>query len=1359
NNGSNEESASIDVDTTAPTISDYSVTNPSGQDVQVEFTTDETLSTIKVDISGQETGTLNTADFNSTTGTVNATYSGSSDGSYTATLIDANDSSDNNGSNEESASIDVDTTAPSITSYTVTNPSSQDVQVEFTTDETLSTIKVDISGAESGTLNTADFNSTSGTVNATYSGSSDGSYTATLIDANDSSGNNGSSGESGSVDTDTSAPSISDYSVTNPSGQDVKVEFTTDESLSTIKVDISGAESGTLNTADFNSTTGTINVTYSGSSDGSYTATLIDANDSSGNNGSGGETETVSVDSTAPTITAYSVSNPSSKDVEVRFSTDEDLQSIKVDISGAESATLNTGDFNSTSGTVNVTYAGSSNGTYNATLIDANDSAGNNGSTGQSGSVTIGGIPTADIDIKTNSPETGSQVTFNGSNSSDPDGSITSYDWTINGTENSGEEVTQTFTDAGIYEAELNVTDDASKTDSVTTTFIVSNGSGAGVSGTVNNSGYQHNVESVVDSVSLNWSFDTGEPVNTSPAAVDGNVYVGSSTDKIYKIDRDNGSELWNFTAGDDVNGSPTVRYGTVYFGSNDDNLYAVDVETGEEEWNYSTGGDVESSPKIADRTVYFGGSDDKMYAVDAATGKKEWTYTTQGDVDASPAINDSTVYVASRGHKLYALDAGDGSVSWSFSGSQNFQPLLSAPAVVDGHVYVGSNDDHLYAVDENDGSEVWSYKSDDVIDSSPAVHNGTVYVGLAEGSLTALDADDGSNEWSRSMGESHSSPRFTSDTVYVGSNDDKIYAVDTGTGAELWNYTTNGNVVTGPALTNGSVYVTSMDGKLYSLNGSTTDVTDPVAELGSTYYSVDNDTNVEFDADSSSDAGGIKNYSWDFNNDSTEDASGKKVNHTFTSTGEHEVTLTVTDDAGNKDKFNVTVDVQSVDDGGSSGGDDGSGSDDSGDSGVGVSPKNLNFGKIGVGETKTLNVTIKNPSSTAGIQVSRSEIVGENRSAFTVTDGTDTPFTLGPGASHEVTVELSPTSKGVKNAQLQLFSNSTVDSQVDVWMTNEKTVLLVEQVETESVKVTGKNVKNNSKINLNVSQPDTRNADAGMDELNMTVNNEPDFEIYVNNSESSGSAPNNQPNGKENVKYIEIKHDNLPSSEIDNTSFTTRVKNKFTGVELYRYNTTAGEWRNLTVKKGRKGDKYTKYHVDTPGFSMFSVESNPTGSSGSGEDSGSAVGGGGSSAGVSGPIGQRYGSGNQASSSSNGAESSESGGSSSSNDGSAGSSSSGVGSEGSSSSGIGSGGSSGTDVGSPSGASGSGSGTDGDAAGSDGSDADEGTDEGASEDRSSDAGAGVLGVGLNWIASAAGMIAVLVIVTLFVVYFGRNGE
>jgi PKD repeat protein len=70
----------------------------------------------------------------------------------------------------------------------------------------------------------------------------------------------------------------------------------------------------------------------------------------------------------------------------------------------------------------------------------------------------------------------GDTITLDGSGSSDPDGSIVRYDWSIGGDtlEDAGPNPTYTFTTAGVYNVTLTVTDDDGLTDSDTTTATIS---------------------------------------------------------------------------------------------------------------------------------------------------------------------------------------------------------------------------------------------------------------------------------------------------------------------------------------------------------------------------------------------------------------------------------------------------------------------------------------------------------------------------------------------------------------------------------------------------------------------------------------------------------------------------------------------------------------------------------------------------------------------------------------------------------------------------------------------------------------------------------------------------------------------
>jgi PKD repeat protein len=85
------------------------------------------------------------------------------------------------------------------------------------------------------------------------------------------------------------------------------------------------------------------------------------------------------------------------------------------------------------------------------------------------GTITVETIPTPPVASFTFSPLTpyaGETVTFNASDSYDPDGTIVSYFWDFgDGTNGTGETTTHSFADTGTYPVTLNVTDNDGLTD------------------------------------------------------------------------------------------------------------------------------------------------------------------------------------------------------------------------------------------------------------------------------------------------------------------------------------------------------------------------------------------------------------------------------------------------------------------------------------------------------------------------------------------------------------------------------------------------------------------------------------------------------------------------------------------------------------------------------------------------------------------------------------------------------------------------------------------------------------------------------------------------------------------------------
>lgn len=81
--------------------------------------------------------------------------------------------------------------------------------------------------------------------------------------------------------------------------------------------------------------------------------------------------------------------------------------------------------------------------------------------------------PEASLSLDPTTAQAGEDVQLSASGSTDPDGEIVSYDWSVDGQSFTGESVTVSLDETGEYTVELVVTDDSGETDTITQTLTI----------------------------------------------------------------------------------------------------------------------------------------------------------------------------------------------------------------------------------------------------------------------------------------------------------------------------------------------------------------------------------------------------------------------------------------------------------------------------------------------------------------------------------------------------------------------------------------------------------------------------------------------------------------------------------------------------------------------------------------------------------------------------------------------------------------------------------------------------------------------------------------------------------------------
>lgn len=394
----------VEVDTLAPTVQNFAVV-ADGQDVDLVLDANESLTAISASVSGEANATFSRADFgesyDSGTYTYRANVSNGTDGTFEATLGNASDAYGNDGATGQTASAVADTHAPELSNFSATLDATV-LDVRVSANETLNAdrISVVIEDEDGHTVDTLGSFEATGENEYRSSYDVDSSvtenWTVRLKLAEDTHGNDGSTGQTETLFVDTVPPNVTAFDAAY-ANHTITATLTADEKLAggdTVVsiVNVSGDVPTFMSQIGFSHVEGTTyEATYSvrDGANGTYSVTLDRATDDSGTSNRTDISRTVVVDTTAPEVTDFSARSLADGSIAVNVTANESLGDIAVSVSGPDGGTLTEADFTNDSGTYTATYAPTTDGEYTLTVERAADEFGNDGTVGQNDSVVV----------------------------------------------------------------------------------------------------------------------------------------------------------------------------------------------------------------------------------------------------------------------------------------------------------------------------------------------------------------------------------------------------------------------------------------------------------------------------------------------------------------------------------------------------------------------------------------------------------------------------------------------------------------------------------------------------------------------------------------------------------------------------------------------------------------------------------------------------------------------------------------------------------------------------------------------------------------------------------------------------------
>ncbi len=247
------------------------------------------------------------------------------------------------------------------------------------------------------------------------------------------------------------------------------------------------------------------------------------------------------------------------------------------------------------------------------------------------------------------------------------------------------------------------------------------------------------------DALKVRWTFEAGEPVESSAAIADGVVYVGSQSGELLALGLQDGKPRWRYKATDAIGeSSPAVAQGLVFVGDLGGVFHAVRASDGKAAWTFKTQSEIKSSPVAVGDRVLIGSYDGHLYGLELKTGKLVWQVQTDNYVHGTPAVHDGVAYLAGCDEVFRAIRVTDGKELYTLSiGAYTG----ASAAIANGRVYFGTFDNEVLGVDLQSRKVLWRYTPKDrqfPFYSSAAIADGKVVLGGRDGRKDQAGTDFG---------------------------------------------------------------------------------------------------------------------------------------------------------------------------------------------------------------------------------------------------------------------------------------------------------------------------------------------------------------------------------------------------------------------------------------------------------------------------------------------------------------------------------------------------------------------------------------------------------------------------------------
>ncbi len=224
---------------------------------------------------------------------------------------------------------------------------------------------------------------------------------------------------------------------------------------------------------------------------------------------------------------------------------------------------------------------------------------------------------------------------------------------------------------------------------------------------------------SLPEALDIVWKFTPGpnSAFESTPAIVNGVVYVADADGRLIALDLKSGAKLWEVATEIGFTASPSVRDGLIFIGDLGGEFYCFDIH-GQKKWQFTATAEIDGSANFYKENILFGSQDATLYCLNMQTGKEVWRFNTDDQIRCSPTLIENRAFIAGCDGQLHVVDLDHGTEV----GSMEMSQTMVTPAAAGDFVFCGTEQAGFFAYDWRRLQPLWHIDIDSPIQSSPAI-------------------------------------------------------------------------------------------------------------------------------------------------------------------------------------------------------------------------------------------------------------------------------------------------------------------------------------------------------------------------------------------------------------------------------------------------------------------------------------------------------------------------------------------------------------------------------------------------------------------------------------------------------------